>query len=233
MSGDRIVQKVVDAWRWGALALMLTLVVAPAFAVVPESKALKFQVLRDGREIGTHTLRFEEKGDALHVHVNIELEVRIAFVPVYSYSHRNHEVWRDGRLVSLSSETNDDGTRYRVEAEATEDGLQVESSEEGPFTAPADILTTSYWNPDAMKRDQLLDTQFGRIVDLEIEEGGRDSLETLDGSVQAMRYSVSGDLEMDIWYDAEGQWSGLEFQARGEPVRYFRKPVASASAPNS
>ncbi|MFD1379834.1 DUF6134 family protein [Fodinicurvata halophila] len=222
-----------DARRWGALALMLTLVVAPAFAEVPESKALKFQVQRDGSDIGTHTLRFEEKGEELHVHVNIELEVRIAFVPVYTYSHRNHEVWRDGRLVSLSSETDDDGTTYRVEAEATEEGLQVESSEEGSFTAPADILTTSYWNPEAMEREQLLDTQYGRIVDLEIEERGRESLETLEGSVQATRYSVSGDLDMDIWYDVDGQWSGLEFQARGEPVRYLRAPVDSASAPNS
>lgn len=230
MSGCRLKQATAGARRWGGLALMLTLVVAPVFAAIPEDKALDFQVLRGGDEIGTHSLRFEERGEELHVFVEIELEVSLVFIPVYSYSHRNHEVWRDGELVSLSSETDDDGTQYQVEAQATDDGLQVSSSEEGEFTAPADMLTTSYWNPDAMERERLLDTQFGRIVELRVDEQGRENLDTQAGSVEATRYSISGDLDLDIWYDREGQWSGLEFEARGKPVRYMRAPLSSGSA---
>ncbi|MGM0560419.1 MAG: DUF6134 family protein [Pseudomonadota bacterium] len=216
--------------RWGGLALMLTLVVAPVFAAIPQDKALDFQVLRGGDEIGTHSLRFEERGEELHVFVEIELEVRLAFIPVYSYSHRNHEIWRGGKLVSLSSETDDDGTQYQVEAQASDDGLQVTSSQEGAFTAPADMLTTSYWNPDAMARERLLDTQFGRIVELQVDEQGREGLETRDGSVEATHYSVSGDLNLDIWYDQAGQWSGLEFEARGKPVRYLRASLSADAA---
>lgn len=230
MSGCRLKQSAAGARRWGALALMLTLVVAPVFAAIPEDKALDFQVLRGGDEIGTHSLRFEERGEELHVFVEIELEVSLVFIPVYSYSHRNHEVWRDGKLVSLSSETDDDGTQYQVEARATDDGLQVSSSEQGEFTAPADMLTTSYWNPDAMGHERLLDTQFGRIVELQVDEQGRESLETQEGSVETTRYSVNGDLNLEIWYDREGRWSGLEFEARGKPVRYLRTPLSSGGA---
>ncbi|WP_022728181.1 DUF6134 family protein [Fodinicurvata sediminis] len=221
-------QATAGARRWGGLALMLTLVVAPVFAAIPEENTLDFQVRRDGNDIGTHSLRFEEHGEELHVFVEIELEVNLAFIPVYSYSHRNHEVWQDGKLVSLSSETDDDGTQYQVEVQATDDGLQVNSSEEGEFTAPADMLTTSYWNPDAMERERLLDTQFGRIVELQVDEQGRENLDTQEGSVEATRYSVTGDLNLDIWYDREGRWSGLEFEARGKPVRYLRTPLSSA-----
>lgn len=193
---------------------------------------LAFDVRRGDSSIGRHTVEIRRNGETVAVDIAIDLKVSFAFVTLFEYRHRNREIWRDGRLVCLDSTTDDDGTPYRVTARATEAGLLVDGSA-GRFTAPPDIVPTSYWNPETRKQTRLLDTQRGRLLNVAIAPAERAQVGTPTGAVPARRYRVSGDLRLDLWYTEAGHWVKTAFEARGATVEYRlreQRPAAAARA---
>ncbi|BBK33085.1 hypothetical protein STHU_37190 [Allostella humosa] len=192
-----------------ARALVAILVVATGPALASD---LRFTVFRDGTPIGTHRIQVEQVGDETRVAVDIALEVKIAFVTVYRYSHRNREVWRDGRLVSIDTATDDDGTREFVQGKAGPAGLAVRSTA-GSYTAPADVLPTSYWRRPTVDRRQLLDTQKGRLLGVRVERAD-------PPGDRAARYRVRGELDLDLWYDGDDRLRRIAFDFKGSQFDY-------------
>jgi Family of unknown function (DUF6134) len=85
-------------------------------------------------------------------------------LPVYAFSHRSEEAWRAGRLMSLSSETVEQGERFRVEGVATPQGFRVLSTS-GPFIASAATLTSNdLWTPAMLDQANVVDAQRGGII---------------------------------------------------------------------
>ena len=154
--------------------------------------------------------------------MDILLEVDIAFITVFRYEHSNREVWRDGRLVAIETRTDDDGDDYWLRGQATAAGFQVEGSS-GSFLAPADVMPTSYWNPETVARSQLLDTQKGRLIEVAVAQNGADEVRLPEGSTEASRYAVTGDLKLDLWYSPEGEWVKTAFSLGGSDFAYARK----------
>jgi hypothetical protein len=201
----------------------------PLRAALPGVDEIAFQVFRDGAPLGHHRVSFRREADDLHVEIDIALEVRLLFLPVFSYRHKNHEVWRDGRLVAIDTETDDDGEAFWLRGRATAAGLAVEGSG-GTFLAPADVLPTSYWNSQTVERTELLDTQSGRLIQVAIAPAGVESIKIADRTAKARRYQVTGDLTLDLWYTAEGEWAKTSFQARGAEIVYARQERGAALA---
>ena len=202
-----------------ALVLVVGLIwMAPLGAAT--DKAVAFTVLRDGERLGSHSVRISQEDDRLIAEIEIDLEVRLAFFTLFRYRHSNREVWQDGRLISLDSKTDDDGELYWVRARAQDDGLAVESRD-GRIVAPADILPTSYWRPETIDRGELLDTQRGQIVQVSVEDLGKEPADQTESAMADRRYAVRGDLNLDIWYSQDGRWNGLLFEVRGSEIRYL------------
>ena len=165
----------------GAIAGLVVVggVVGPLGAALPSKQDIVFKVLRDGAPLGHHRVAFRREAGALHVEIDILLEVKLAFLTVFRYRHANREVWRDGRLAAIDTETDDDGERFWLRGRASEAGLVVEGSS-GSFVAPADIMPTSYWNAETVTEDRLLDTQRGRLIDVQIAPAGAEIV-VMDG----------------------------------------------------
>lgn len=199
---------------------------APAFAGVELATAyqppiLKFQVQRDGSPIGLVAERFQARGNRLQVDVYIELVVKLAFIPVYRYEHRSREVWDGGRLVRLDAVTNDDGEAQAVQARALGDGLAV-SGPSGDLTAPGDILPSSYWHPQFMQQSRMLDSQKGRILEFTIANKGIERIGVQDNrTIEANRYAMRGDIDLDFWYDSKERWRKMSFTIKGGFMEYF------------
>ena len=192
---------------------------ARAEAMGDMRESLNFKVLRDGAPIGHHSIAFNQVGDELHVDVAIDLEVNFAFITLFRYEHRAKEVWRDGRLVSLESRTDDDGKRYTVSAKSTPEGLVVEGTE-GRYLAPAEILPTTYWRPETVEQDVLLDTQRGGLLTVSATPKGTEVVKTAKTPLPAQRFALEGDLEVDLWYDPTGDWMKIAFSVRGSEINY-------------
>ena len=187
-------------------------------AAVPEAGRMEFDILREGSSIGRHSLWFRRDGPLLRVDIDIEIDIYLAFFRVFSYRHRNSEVWKADRLVSLETETDDDGEPYRVSAWAVPDGLRVEGSG-GDYLAPAGTIPTSYWNMRTVRQSLLLDTQRGGLLDVRVATLGQ---ERLTSGQAARRYQVSGDLDLELWYSPAGEWLKIAFEARGAEISYAR-----------
>ena len=213
----------------GLAAVGGLIVIDPLRAALPRLDDIAFQVYRDGARLGHHHISFRREDQDLHVDIDIQLEVKLLFVTVFSYEHRNREVWRDGRLVAIETKTDDDGESYWMRGRATKTGFAVEGSS-GRFLAPADVMPTSYWNPQTVERSRLLDTQHGRLIQVEIAPTGLESVALAGQPVEARRYSMTGDLTLDLWYTAQGEWAKTSFEARGAEVVYARQGQGPALA---
>ncbi|MEQ9490562.1 MAG: DUF6134 family protein [Alphaproteobacteria bacterium] len=179
---------------------------------VPDGKQLQFAIFRDGSEIGSHTILFS--GDEENMTVDIATNVRVALplidIALYKFVHEGHEVWRNGQLVELTSETDDDGTAKAVNVTRSGDHLQVTGSA-GVHASPASIVPASLWNPALKKSETLLNTLDGTEMAVSISSLGMESIDRKDDRIDAEHIRISGDLERDLWYTPDGILAGIRF----------------------
>lgn len=204
---------------------VLVLVVAaavPATAMaantgVPANGELAFTVLRDGDEVGTHRIRFEDATQGVTVQVKTRVEVKLPFlgIPVYHFVHDAQEVWRHGELVALRSTTDDDGETKRLSLNRGEDALEVDGSA-GRHTSPPDLLPASLWHPDLVKRRVLLNTLDGSQMRVTVSAQGTEAVHVHGHEVPARHFVLSGELERELWYDPRGVLVKVAFSARDD-----------------
>ncbi len=186
-----------------------------------------FAVYRDGAWLGQHSLRFTRNNAQLEVAIEIDLLVRLAFIPVYRYRHRSREVWADGRLLSLATETDDDGSLSTVQARAADGQLIVEGPE-GRQALPETTLPTSYWDEAMMRQDRWLDTQTGKLVRSSVTALPEEPVTVAGQSRPAQPYRLVGDLDCTLWYSA-GRWVKLDFAAPdGSTIAYAIESEAAS-----
>lgn len=191
---------------------------------------LKFRVEREGSFIGHVMQRYQPSGNDLRVDVFIAFQVKLAFVTVFRYEHRAREMWRNGRLARLDTVTNDNGDPQRVAGRIAEDGFVVDGPK-GPVIAPHDILPSSYWHPRFTEESRMLDSQLGRILEFDISRLGAERIEALGRPVDAERYAMRGDVDLDFWYDADRVWQKMAFTIKGGYMEYTRvEPVPGDDA---
>ena len=91
----------------------------------PAETHLDFTVLRGGDPVGRHQIDLIRNGDGETVSIKTAVLVRVAYIPVYRFEHTGSEVWRNGRLISLRSQTNDDGDKHVLAAAAKDDHIEI------------------------------------------------------------------------------------------------------------
>jgi hypothetical protein len=197
-------------------ATFLLLVATPLHA-----ETVDFQVLRNGSQIGTHIMSFARNGDDINVSVAIDIDFKFAFITLYRFVHEGHELWRQGRLVSMDTVTNDDGTKHRVSVRA--DGETYQIAVDGRNFVTPRIALGSLWRADYPADGTMLDTVDGSLLKVRSRHIGEEKIATADGEVSAQHYEIRGDLVRDIWFDAKGSLLRLLFPADdGSQIEYRR-----------
>lgn len=178
---------------------------------------IRFDVERDGDVVGQHVVTFTRTDDGFRVDSRADVDVQLLFIPAYTLRYQAQEVWDDGELQSLDASTIEDGDQRHVQATRDADGLRVESSTEGTYEAPP-ILPISHWNAALLRGGPMLNMMNGEVSDIAVVDAGVDTVATRSGSLRARRYVYSGDLNGEIWYDSEGRWVKLRFEANDGSV---------------
>ena len=166
-----------------------------------------FQVFCNGSPVGYHHVEVHRGADETTVDTEVAVDVTLAGIELYRYRHKSHEVWREGKLTNLRSVTDDDGDALSLSVHPAEDGMLLVESNEGSREVPADIMPTSYWNPEVLERNELLDTESGKTLKVTVTRQP-------DG-----RYDVSGDIDLQVDYRS-GRWNGLKFRYIGADVEF-------------
>ena len=194
--------------RASALAAGLTLALATAGqgAAPPPSGRLDFDVVRNGKDIGTHGYAFSGSPAQLQVQVRTDVHVKVPVIRanLYTFTHQSTEIWQNGHLAKLVAKTDDDGTPHSISLGASQ-------------TLPA-----SLWEVDTVHASTLLNTIDGSVMHVQVADLGVGPV--AGGSLSAHHYRISGDLQRDVWYDTNGLLAGLTMTAEdGSQVTYVRK----------
>lgn len=198
---------------------------APSILRAETSAARRFRVVRDGDDIGGHLLVVTRSGSDLQVAVDIELKVKILGITAYRYEMENREVWRDGRLISMDSKSNDDGDPAFSRCRAAGGEIEVEGSY-WSGTVPGDSATTTYWNKAFLSRRHWISTADGDHLKVQVSEAGAGEI----GGLATRMWKVGGDLDIDLHYQGE-EWVSVRFDAGGEDAFYVPEAMAPPLAP--
>lgn len=193
----------------------------------------RFQVLLDEREIGFHDFVVDRRSGRARVETVAEFDVRFLFINAYSYRHQNVEIWENGCLASIQSQTDDNGERLQVAGAPSEDGFRVDSRDGETTLASACIRTFAYWNPEALQADRLLNSQTGEWVEVEVRELGPAVVPFQDAEIPARHLRIlMPEGRIDLWYHREtGQWLALESPTEsGRVLRYVPAELPLAAS---
>jgi len=188
---------------------------------LPYGPTLSFAVYRNGEQIGKHTLTFQQNGSNLTVSTAVDLAVKMLGFTAYRYSHRAQETWAGDTFQSASTQTDDNGTKYTVQAKRTPAGIDVQRSS-GHEVMPTGVLPSSHWNVRQISQSSLLNTQNGNQAQVKVTPLGREKIKTASGWIDATHYRYSGDVTKDQWFDDRGRWVKTTFPASdGSTIEYI------------
>jgi hypothetical protein len=172
-------------------------------------------------EIGSHSVSFSRNGGDLVVDVAINIEVKFLFIAVHSLVAERRETWRDGRFVGYKSHTDENSDLFDVSARAEGDKLIIEGPD-GKVEADGSVFPTHPWNPEVVNGAVQMDTKTGALLNVSVAPAGNEAIDVAGKPVQTSKYEVTGDLERELWFDADGNWIQLRFPKDGETLTFTR-----------
>jgi uncharacterized protein DUF6134 len=205
-----------------AAAMLEPLVVLPLQARAAAGAAnLRFRALLKGAPIGMHTVSFRQDGERLIVTTRIDIAVKVLMFTAFYLKHEAEEIWQAGRLLAVRSTTDDNGTRLQVSGSTVDDGFRV-IGEDGPFLAPANLLTSNMlWDTRILSENRLIDVQYGGVIGLAVKPIGQALVDTPSGQVQAnSHYLITPHYAGTLFYDERGRWVKALIEAKGEIIEY-------------
>jgi hypothetical protein len=200
-----------EAWDFPMLplvALLLSLLVAsaPSLACAPPAERAVFRVEHETfGNIGRQVLTFSCKGDRLVVDTTVDVAVQMLLFTAYRQKAHYREVWQGDRLVRFESHTDDNGRTLAVSARAGGKRIVIDGPN-GYSEAPLMTVPDHPWNEGVVGRTLLFDPVDGTLRRVEVADAGKALLRVGGRQVMARKYVVSGDLELELWYDENGAW---------------------------
>lgn len=185
-----------------------------------DGAVIDFTVLRKGKPFGTHKLSFDRDEDGeLTVTTDVDLQVKFGPITAFKYRLDSVENWVEGQLVSLSGKSNNDGRKGKVVAEVADDQLMVEGTKFNG-ALPLATIPSSHWNRLQVYQGQMLSTETGEVLDIEVDTLGEDIVQVDGQDLETTHYRLKSDITVDLWYDNQSRWVKLAFEVRGQDIEY-------------
>lgn len=200
-------------------ALLATLPITPALAT--EAGEYTFTVLRDGTPIGVHRFAFAKDGERLEIEEATDIKVTFALIPLYHFQHARREVWENGRALSITGTTDNNGQRFDIAVRPEGAGyVRTINGRSEHFDPSRTIL--AWWKKDILEEGAFFSVMEDKIMDLSFEHVGKETLLLDDQRIEVDRYRMTGDEERDLWFDAAGDVAKVAFRSRGSDIEYRR-----------
>jgi hypothetical protein len=209
------------------LALLATLL-GPAGAQAASSAPLPalpanlgYAILMDGDPIGHETYDFRQDGGHVSVSVTTKTDVKVLFLN-FHYRHARQEEWLDGQLQSLRANTDDDGSKHHVEADAKDGSLSL-AADGKPVSLPPDSLPLTLWNKALLATSTLYGVIDAQPYHVTSKDLGAETLTLAGKPVATEHYRIDGDVQRDLWYGEDGLLVQTTFERKGYPIKIVRE----------
>jgi hypothetical protein len=162
-----------------------------------------YALSRNGDVVGQQRIDLVRDDGKLTVVSDTQLDVKFLGFNLYGFRQHVEEVWQDGALLSLISESDDDGTPKKVSMARQGERLVGDYNGRARDVS-AKLLTTTFWNVDVVRQKVILDCFKGKARDVTVEDRGETTVKLPTGEVKARHYVVAGEFARELWYDADG-----------------------------
>jgi hypothetical protein len=209
--------------RRAAVVSMLAVLLACHFAQLaraddPLRGIYIYTISRDGTPIGQQRMEFVNDGAKLRVISHTELAVTLLGLTLYGFNQQVEEVRAGDKIMSLTSEADDDGRDRKVNL--TLQGEVLKGDYNGSERAIDPKLPTSlFWQKPRTGDTSVLDTLRGRVREVTVKDLGAETVALPVGRVEARHYQMTGDWKRDLWYDAEGVLVAGQLSKDGATIR--------------
>lgn len=205
-----------------ACAGMLPLRTAEALST-PVYQNVDFDIVARGQKVGGFSGRFQ--GDPSGQFIAATRNYITS--DVYSVDAYNVETWNQGILTRLTGEGVNNGSAFRFELSGIGQGLSGSDQNRNRLAVSQNALPTTYWNKDFRRARRVINTTDGTDFGVRATELGLSTIRTAYGEIQVEKVRIRGAglglYNVVLSYDANGDWTGLEFSLFGFDVLYQRK----------
>jgi len=184
-----------------------------ALAGFPPAGRLDYKITRNGGEVGFQSVEFIRNGDQLTVRTHTKIAVTFLGFTLYHFTYEAEEQWKNGRLVSLTSRSDDDGEPRQVALKL--DGDRLRGTYNGRVRDyPATLIPASLWHPATVHQTVLLDPYRGRDRQVAVANKGEETIVIQGRAITAHHYAITDKITRDIWYNSNGQLVEVQFFAK-------------------
>ncbi len=211
--------------KLSSLALILGISLVAGHAGAAGNSEWRFRVLLEGDPIGHQSFRLTQDGSLERMTIEASMDVKIFFLTVYTYRHSNNEAWEGGCLTSIESDTDDNGTQFRIRGKRESGDFLVDTGS-GRTQLPRCVHSFAYWDPEKLRQSSLLNSQTGEYESVKLLELGEELVESRGSEYRARRIALEGTaLRIDLWYSSlDNDWLALESRSKsGRMIRYVRE----------
>ncbi|HMF17068.1 MAG TPA: DUF6134 family protein [Gemmataceae bacterium] len=194
------------ARRCGYWLFVAIILVVPQVARATDTEFRDFSISVDGKPSGNSQFTISRQADG-SFSVSTQAAVRITQVFFkYEFTTQTSEQWKDGRLVTLNANTNDNGKKFEVKASAMGPGLRVQVNGQPDRPARADAWTNSFWKlADAKyhnKEIPVLEEDTGKEFTGRLLYIGTESLTVANQKQDCYHFRLTGgSYPVDLWFD--------------------------------
>jgi len=179
-----------------------------------------YTIFRDGTPVGQQRMEFVGDGNKLRIISHTELDVTLLGLSVYGFDQQVEELHGNGKILSLTSEANDDGTDKKVVLTLEGDRLAGSFNTDKRRNIDPTLPTSLFWQKPATGATHVIDTVRGKTRDVTVTDRGAETLNLPIGRVEAHHFSMTGEMKRELWYDASGILVAGQVTARdGSTVR--------------
>lgn len=190
-----------------------------------------FKVFLDDKEIGTHDFRVSGHRGEHRVETVARFDVKFLFFNAFRYRHQAVETWAGDVLLSIQSETDNNGEQLQVDG-SRESGHFLVETESETRRLPEEVMSFAYWNPEILDESRLLNAQTGEYEKVQIEDRGVETVPYEGQRLEARRHDiVVQGKAISVWYAVSDQrWLALETPVKGGRVLRYEPQSVPESA---
>ena len=207
-------------WRSFIVVVLLPCLQMPVSAqqqVETGNKKISFNVFLDNKQVGTHNFVIDRKDEHLWVESNMQLMGKFWGLVPFKYTHQSTEHWESGCLVNLKSQTLKRGKTINISASSGQSGLIIVTSDKTEVIKGC-TKSFAYWDPSKLEGHQLLNTENGQLVDVQIKRSNNQN----DASQSIVIKNSEADI--NLGYSVEGDWLWLKSKLEvGGLLHYIRQ----------
>ena len=187
---------------------------------------LEYELFRNNKSIGYHKYDFSRKNQILKIKSEVNFKITKLGVDLYKYYALSEEIYKNGRFIKFSSNTNQNKKKkyVKINLDSSEKHLNVDgSSYKGK--ANLDAIIGTWWNHEIVKSPSQISAISGRIIDQKVTFVGKEKVTINGKTFDALRFNFKSSdetlpndkkLNTDIWYDEKTYlWIKAAFDKTG------------------